>query len=255
MRSLLVLLLAGCAAKALPPAAAATEVAVTEPTPVLAEPEKIDPVIPVMISPDHPADLPSAWKATFGHTKPFVEAIAAARGARASFDAELKSMTSTDAGAPDGKQFERVASQLELANRRYAAAYHAPDANPQNKVDALNEATVMLFGWSVKLDENGLAKAPSHYKTDPAIALTFEDVANGPAKRWREEGLALSQLCVESARTSQIDNAKTKECAKLRQVYLRAVPKKVADGGATGCACPHGDPMCSSSMSGWCHPK
>jgi hypothetical protein len=215
---------------------------------------------------DLPAVLPVSWANTFGHNKPFAEAIKTARTSRTSFETVAKTVTTSgDGGLPTPKEFERVSSLLDQGSRQFAAAYHAPDATPTARIDTLREAASMILAWSRQLDEAGLARAPAQYRSDPSVALTFEDVANGPAKRWREEGLALVTLCVESARTSNIDTAAARECGGLRKSYERVLAERRSsktsaaagkDAGApTGCACDPGDPLCSASMSGWCRPK
>lgn len=219
---------------------------------------------------DLPAVLPVSWANTFGHNKPFAEAIKSARLARTSFESVAKAVTgSTDGGLPAPREFERVSALLDQGSRQFAAAYHAPDATPAARIDVLHEAATMILAWSRQLDEAGLARAPAQYRSDPSVALTFEDVANGPAKRWREEGLALIALCVESARTSNIDSAGARGCSGMRTSYARVLSERAArrpasatlgkDAGAseaaTGCACDPGDPLCSASMSGWCRPK
>jgi hypothetical protein len=217
---------------------------------------------------DLPPALPISWSHTYGHNKPFAEAIQSARKVRSSFESVASSVTpSSDGGLPSAKEFERVSALLDQGSRQFAAAYHAPDATPSSRVDTLREAAAMILAWSRRLDEAGLARAPAHYRSDPSVALTFEDVANGPAKRWREEGLALVTLCVESAKISNIDTAAARECGGMRKTYARIFAERRApppaavgkDAGgttaATGCACDPGDPLCSASMSGWCRPK
>lgn len=221
--------------------------------------------------------LPIMWSAafTFGHTKPFAEAIAKAKESRRSFDrtaslvfAAPSATSAADAGPPGtttlaAKDFEHASSLLDMTSRLYAAAYHAPNVTMQNRIDTLHDAGEMILSWSRKLDEVGLARAPATYRADPSIALTFEDVANGPAKRWREEGLAIVQLCVELATSSHLDGAASRDCAAMRQSYARvlsrphgkAVATSPGDAGSPpACACDPGDPLCSASMSGWCRP-
>jgi hypothetical protein len=116
------------------------------------------------------------------------------------------------------------------------------------------EAATMILAWSRQLDEQGLTRAPAAYRTDATLALTFEDVANGPAKRWRQEGLALVHVCTEAARSENVDTAAAHDCATMRRTYARAVEARVAtDAGA--CGCHPGDPLCSVTMNGWCPPR
>jgi hypothetical protein len=214
--------------------------------------------------------LPISWAITFGHTRPFADAMRTARSARASFQPAAAAMVMpADAGAPSAKQFERASSLVELCSRQFAAAYHAPDASPTDRLDALREAATALLGWSRQLDDAGLARAPSAYRTDPRVALTYEDVANGPAKRWREEGLALVHACVESAHAGKLDTPASRECAAIRQAYTRIPARRppaaspdratgttnVDAGASSACACHFGDPLCSASLNGWCRPN
>jgi len=136
-----------------------------------------------------------------------------------------------------------------------------------NRVNTLRDAGDMILAWSRKLDEAGLARAPATFRSDPSVALTFEDVANGPAKRWREEGLALVSMCFEIARANKIDSDQARDCGAMRRSYARVIaaqrpsPSARASmtstdaGSPNACACDPGDPLCSASMSGWCRPK
>jgi hypothetical protein len=94
------------------------------------------------------------------------------------------------------------------------------------------------------------------------VALTFEDVAHGPGERWRQEGIALVDLCIVQARSAGIDGPTARQCGALRRSVVgsagartsRPAKKPLRDGRVNGCACAFGDPLCSASMSGWCHP-
>ncbi|MBX3204644.1 MAG: hypothetical protein KF764_06215 [Labilithrix sp.] len=244
-------------AREAPVEVAVTEVAVPEPAP--------EPVVELDAGTPDPPELPLSWSVAFGHTLPFAEAMRIARSSRTAFEgAAASTVSQADGGAPAPRQFERASSLLDLTSRRFAAAYHAPDADAASKLDALREAAAMLLAWSRRLDEVGLARAPAAYRSERAVALTFEDVADGPAKRWRAEGIALVQLCVESARSSRLDTPATRECSAMRQTYARVIARqarapRAPDAGGdrrepNGCACDPGDPLCSASMSGWCRP-
>ncbi|MDF2695323.1 MAG: hypothetical protein K0S65_3706, partial [Labilithrix sp.] len=166
---------------------------------------------------------------------------------RASFEAAAAtSLLRSDGGAPSAKQFERANAWLDMTSRQLAAAYHAPDATDGNKIDALHQAASMILAWSRKLDELGLARAPASYRADPSIALTFEDVASGPAKRWRSEGAAPARHCVESARASHIESQAARECRTMLATYARVLAHPRDAGAAppaTACACDPGDPL------------
>ena len=225
--------------------------------------------VPIEVAPSElevdagPPALPMSWARTFGHTQPFAEAIRAARAARSSFEAAAAaSLSPVDGGAPPARRFAEANALLDLASRRFAAAYHAPDATEGNQIATLREGAEVLLSWSRRLDELGLARAPASYRTDPSIALTFEDVAVGPAKRWREEGVALVLRCVELGRSpgARAESA-LRDCAAMRRTYDHVVRRRTAADAGAGradegaCACDPGDPLCSASMSGWCRPR
>lgn len=196
--------------------------------------------------------LPVAWRTPLKTTVPFAKALARARREHRLVDPAARS---ADAGLPTPEQFEHLNAMAEIATRSYADAYFAPDVNDAGRLDALEEASRMLLTWAVWLDEVGLTKAPATYRTSAKVALTFEDVVVGPAKRWRGEGLALLRLCVERARETKLAATSTgQRCAELEKQYarvLRDADKNAAPAGG-GCACDPGDPLCSSSMNGWC---
>jgi hypothetical protein len=133
-------------------------------------------------------------------------------------------------------------------------AFHAPDVTPGEVVVALREAGAMLLAWALRLDELGLVRVPAAYGA--TVALTYEDYATGPAKRWRSEALALLALCVERARVDAITSPAATDCASFKQTYARVFPRAVrrTDGGSpSACACDPGDPLCTA-MTGWCQP-
>jgi hypothetical protein len=217
-------------------------------------PVAIEPSVVVVGDAGEPP-LPISWAVTFGHTRPFSEALRIARSSRASFDATAAQL-GVDGGTPAATQFERANALLEQTSRRFAAAFHAPDTTPANKLDALREASEMLVGWSLRLDQSNLRDAPVAYRSNPGVALTFEDVASGPVRRWHQEALALLQLCIESARANHLETSSSaRECVRLRKENARVRTRLRPDAGmSTGCACDFGDPLCSASMSGWCRP-
>src|SRR5690606_28516814 len=95
---------------------------------------------------------------------------------------------------------------------------------------------------------------PAAWRADPTLAVTFEDVAMGPARRWREEGLALLQLCIEAAFDASLKDASTARCVALRKKEGTAAVRRAfarGDAGAQGCRCAPGDPLCSEPFT-WC---
>jgi hypothetical protein len=231
---------------------------------------EVEPVIPPPFSLDDgpvvtlvdagKVDLPVAWKTAFGQTRPYAVAMTEARATRAAWEKAARSVApNPDGGTPSGKPFEDARALLERGSRGYAAAYHAPDATPTQQLDAIREAAEMILAWSKRLTLAGLADTPPLYRSDPSIALTFEDVAHGPVRRWLDEGTALLELCVQEARLARLDTPAARTCTALAQPHKAALAKRAsgaADGGrgANGCACAFGDPLCSASMSTWCHP-
>lgn len=228
------------------------EIAKVEPPPEIPEP----PPVPVPPRPDEePETIPlsGAWAASFGHTAPFAEALANAHKTRDAFLAASKPLTTLDAPA----EFQKVNALIDLLNRRFAAAYFAPNATEEERIAVLEEAASTLLAWARRLDEAGLAVTPAKLRTDPRVALTFEEVTEGPAKRWRNEGYHLSKLCVERAATDHVDNAATKSCRNLQNTYklvLANVASPPKTKAPAECACNPGDPLCSSTMNGWCRP-
>jgi hypothetical protein len=210
------------------------------------------------------SDLPIAWtKGPAQKPIPFAPAMTNATSSRKNFDAVMASLP--DAGVPSASTFGRGANFVDYTGRLYATAYYASDATPAQKIDALRAAAEMELAWSRRLDELGLEKMPESWRTDPSLALTWEDMTTGPVKRWRKEGLALVELCVATARETKIDTPSARACLAMRRnisrVVLPAEPKSVknAKGDAgiaptAGCVCDKGDPLCSATMNGWCAP-
>lgn len=230
---------------------------------VEAAPEIPDP--PSLPLPPRPDDDPEtiplrgAWAATFGHTASFSDAMLAVEVARRAWlSASRPLFTTTDAGLPEPMAFQSANQSVDLLNRRLAAAYYAPDAMKEERLRVLYQAASMLLGWAERLDQIGLATTPASYRADRRLALTFEEVAEGPAKRWRSEGYQLSKLCAERAAADQIDNPETRSCRTLHEGYRRIMVRGAAPPPKTPappeCACPPGDPLCSATMSGWCRP-
>lgn len=233
------------------------EIAKVEPAPEIPDP----PALPVPDRPDEDPDtipLSGAWAATFGHTASFAEASANARKVHDSFAVAAKALGSNvDGGLPSPTDFQRANALMDLLNRRLAAAYYAPNATSEQRIGVLSDAASTLLGWSRQLDDAGLNVTPAAFKADHRLALTFEEVTEGPAKRWRSEGYALSKVCVERAASDHIDDAASKTCKKLHDLYKQVLMRGTAPPKSKApaeCACNPGDPLCSSTMSGWCRP-
>lgn len=136
----------------------------------------------------------------------------------------------------------------------YAHAFRAPNATPEQKIAVVLLAAESALSLARRLDEVGLGAMPKAWRTDPKLAVTFEDVSLGPSRRWRDEGLALVQLCIEAAFDANVHDASTKKCQALRKTQGAAVIRRAfarADAGAQGCRCAPGDPLCSEPAT-WC---
>jgi hypothetical protein len=147
--------------------------------------------------------------------------------------------------------FTQVQSSVDRASRMYAAAFHAEDAPREGRIDAIAEAAELALVMSRTLDDAGVGAMPRGWRSDPAVASSFEDVAVGPTRRWRDEARVLARECVITARDLAVTTDAARRCTTLRTGS--PVPKRaqIADAGA-GCACSRGDPLCSASLGGWC---
>lgn len=239
-----------------PEPAQQVEIANVEPAPEVPE----APPQPVPDRPDEEQEtipLTGAWAVTFGHNGYYADAIKNVQSARAAYVAAAKPIFQSDSGVPSAPDFQKANALLDLLNRRFAAAYYAPNATIEERIGVLEEAASTLLRWSQRLDDLGMAQLPATYRTDHRVALTFEEVVQGPAKRWRGEGENLAAICVTRAKTENVDNAATKNCKALHDNYahlstVKTAPKSKAPAE---CACNPGDPLCSATMSGWCRPR
>jgi hypothetical protein len=150
--------------------------------------------------------------------------------------------------------FSDVNRRAEDMSRWYAHAFRASNATPEEKISVVLAAAESALRLAKRLDAVGLGSMPKTWRTDPSLAITFEDVAMGPARRWRDEGLALVQLCIEAAFDANVHDASTKRCLALRKAEGTAVIRRAfarSDAGAQGCRCAPGDPLCSEPAT-WC---
>lgn len=229
----------------------------------IAPPTPFEPTAPPLEAPapksasDDP--LPASWSGPSIPKLAFADAMARARSARDAFTKlgpppQLPPVA-VDAGSPDDPRkgwFTKAYPTVDRASRMYAAAFHAEDASREGRIDAIAEAAELDLTMSRKLDDAGIGAMPAAWRTDPAIASTFEDVAVGPTRRWREEARALAKQCVETARAIGVATPSAKKCTTLPTGAR--VTTKVAKGSDAGasCACDPGDPLCSASLGGWC---
>lgn len=243
MRRLVFLMLVSCAeAKSSSPPPAVVEVP-AQPT-VVAEPAP-ETVVPSVTATEPTETLPPLWTLDAPNVPKlgFAEAIGKARVAR---DKWKKLTSPTDDDAARKAWFVQVATIADEASRYYASAFHAGDAKQQ--VDTIAEAAELDASIARRLDELGLNKMPVAWRSEPTIRATFEDVSEGPARRWRDESRALAKHCVSiSEKFGAASEARTK-CMNLRST----TGAKLAKGDASPCGCAPGDPLCSASLGGWC---
>lgn len=196
-----------------------------------------------------PEALPKTWT---GPTIPglsFADALRKARGARDAFG-RLAPPATNAKEASMKTWFGQAQTFVDQASRMYAASFHAPDAPREGRIDAIAEAAELDMTMARSLDEAGLGSLPVGWRADPAVASTFEDIAIGPTRRWRDEARVLARQCIDTARNSGVLTEAARRCAALRT----GAPLRVKRGPAqsAGCACSPGDPLCSASLGGWC---
>jgi hypothetical protein len=189
----------------------------------------------------------------------FADALRKARSARDAYGrlAAPGAATASAAAARDAglkTWFTRAQALTDVASRSYAAAFHAPDASREGRIDAIAEAAELDMTMARNLDEAGLGSLPVAWRSDPAVPSTFEDIAVGPTRRWRDEARVLARQCVDSARDSGVITEAARRCAALRTgAPIKVTVRHGADAGAGApCACAAGDPLCSASLGGWC---
>lgn len=196
-----------------------------------------------------PEALPKTWT---GPTIPglsFADALRKARGARDAFG-RLAPPATNAKEASMKTWFGQAQSFVDQASRMYAASFHAADAPREGRIDAIAEAAELDMTMARSLDETGLGSLPIAWRADPAVASTFEDIAVGPTRRWRDEARVLARQCIDTARDMGVLTDAARRCAALRTgTPLKA--KRGPDPNA-GCACSPGDPLCSASLGGWC---
>ena len=223
-----------------------------EPTAVPA-PEPRASVTPAASEPDaEPEALPKSWTGPIVPGLSFADALRKARGARDAFS----HLTPPAASAKEPVMkvwFGQAQSLVDQASRMYAAAFHAPDGVREGRIDAIAEAAELDMTMARNLDDAGLGALPAAWRSDPAVATTFEDIAVGPTRRWRDEARVLARQCIDTARDTGVATDAARRCALLRTGAPLKIAKRTAgaDAGAP-CACAAGDPLCSASLGGWC---
>lgn len=231
------------------PAAPAVEIEIAE-----AEPPAPAPVAPPAAGrPSGEADaapppLPAAWTRPLDVELPFAASMLRARGLRDRLASTP--LAGPDAGPTAAAVFAGAHARMGEASRAYAAAFHAEDATDADRIEAIVEAAEAALAWARRLDEAGLSRLPSSWRSDPAVALTFEDVAIGPVRRWRDEALTLAARCGSLARASGVVSDAARRCEGLGQAHRRLVARALGAPDAA-CGCPPGDPLCSA-LDGWC---
>jgi hypothetical protein len=194
--------------------------------------------------------MPKTWAGPVVPGLAFTDALRKARGARDAFG-RLAAPPATAKEAVIKAWFAQAQVQVDQASRMYAAAFHAPDAPREGRIDAIAEAAELDMTMARSLDDAGLGSMPVAWRSDPAVASTFEDIAIGPTRRWRDEARVLARQCVQTARDQAVLTEAARRCAALRTGAPPKTARHAADAGA-GCACDPGDPLCSASLGGWC---
>ncbi|MEA2746323.1 MAG: hypothetical protein QOI41_466 [Myxococcales bacterium] len=199
--------------------------------------------------PLEPEALPKAWTAPSIPGLSFADALRKARGARDAFGHLVPPATNAKEASMK-TWFGQAQTFVDQASRMYAASFHAPDAPREGRIDAIAEAAELDMTMARSLDEAGLGSMPVAWRADPAVMSTFEDIAIGPTRRWRDEARVLARQCIDTARDSGVITDAARRCATLR-TGTPPKPKRGPDP-APGCACSPGDPLCSASLGGWC---
>jgi len=195
--------------------------------------------------------LGDPWFVVEASNTPYASSIADARRTSAAVNRWLDA---ADAGAGVTPQWFGGVEQFgETTSRLFANAYRAHDATNAEKIAAVLAGAENALGIAKRLDDLGFVHLPPAWRTHAGLALTFEDVANGPVARWRDEGHALVQLCIEAASDWKIADANVAKCKALRKLGGRVAIRRAfaRDAGARGCRCQPGDPLCSENVS-WC---
>lgn len=198
-------------------------------------------------------DLSPVWRTAGDASLRHAEELAAARELRARL--ARGTMRAADAGAAALLSFTTAQALVERTSATYARAATATDASEAGRVEAMSEAADVMLGWAASLDRAGLATLPASWRTDATVRVSFEDVSQGPTKRWRAEGAALARHCASVAHEAHLATPAATKCKELHARVGRVVkgaPSKGADAGASGCACDPLDPLCSSSLGPWC---
>lgn len=255
--------IAACGKEAVPlasaPSASAVDLVIGDPAPppppVAARPSAVARAVPVTSPATSDAEpdlesLPRAWAAPIVPVLGFTDALRKGRAARAAFE-HLAPPPPNAREASLKTWFGQAQLLVDQASRMYATAFNAKDATPDGRVDAIAEAAELDMTMARTLDEQNLGSMPAAWRSDPAVAGTFEDVDVGPTRRWRAEARVLSRQCVDTARQSNVVTDAARRCAALRTGLPVKVVHQVPDAG-TGCACFPGDPLCSASLGGWC---
>jgi len=208
--------------------------------------ETADPTVEIVPSGDAAPTLPPSWGAPEVPSFGFADALKKGRVARAAYE---------HLGAPKGTTdaerkawFSNAGALVDLASRMYAAAFYASDASRDGRIDAIAEAAQLELALAMRLDEAGIIAMPVSWRTDPSVRATFEEIADGPMRRWRDEARGLARSCIAKANET---GAETDAARRCRAIWT-AAPNTAHRAGAGGCGCVEGDPLCSASLGGWC---
>jgi hypothetical protein len=225
----------------------------TPPVPTAATPVVAPRIAPAPVPVEResePEPVPRAWAAPIVPGLGFADALRKGRAARDAFER----LTPPPPNAKEASLkawFGQAQMLVDQASRSYAGAFHAKDAPHDGRIEAIAEAAELDMTMARTLDEQNLGSMPPAWRSDPAVAGTFEDVEVGPTRRWRAEARVLARQCIDTARESHVATDAARRCAALRTGVPVKVVRQASDAGA-GCACSPGDPLCSASLGGWC---
>lgn len=240
-----------CVAAAPPKAAPVPMVVAVDtpsPTPSATAAPEVPP--PPLVESAPPPELPRTWSEPTLPALGFMEARGRARALGDAFDHLAPPKASADAGDARKAWFGAAVTLVDQSSRYYAAAFHASDASREDRVEVLADAADLDAAFVRRLDDLGLVTMPAAWRSDPSVRVTFEDVANGPLRRFRDEARALAHRCIDLATETAVATDAVKRCLAIRA----GAPAKVARRGdaSSECPCAPGDPLCSASIGGWC---
>ena len=236
-------MVAGCAPASLPePQHVEIPVQAAQASPIVAT---TDPVPP---EPETVVPIREEWIAPHAQPTYFVPTASKATTARTALESVSKK--GPVGGYTPITWFGEANVLADRASRHYAAAFHAVDAKPEQRVSVALAAAEMALAWYARLDELGYTKTPAAWRADPSLALTFEEEQRGVGLRWRDEALALVRLCADVVKKNDVQGPEATRCLSLERRYGRVALARAAPTEKGTCRCAKGDPLCGSDE--WC---